>query len=41
MSIAEVADILGCSQSTVAVHLHRARHRPAEIVGEEVETNLD
>ena len=41
MPIAEVADIVGCSESTVSVHLHRARHRLAEIVGEEVETNVD
>jgi RNA polymerase sigma-70 factor (ECF subfamily) len=41
MSVSEVADIVGCSQSTVSVHLHRARHRLAEIVGEEVETNVD
>jgi RNA polymerase sigma factor (sigma-70 family) len=41
MSVSEVADIVGCSTSTVSVHLHRARHRLAEIVGEEVETNVD
>ena len=41
MSVSEVADIVGCSQSTVSVHLHRARHRLAEIVGEGVETNVD
>jgi RNA polymerase sigma-70 factor (ECF subfamily) len=41
MPVSEVADIVGCSTSTVSVHLHRARHRLAEIVGEEVETNVD
>jgi RNA polymerase sigma factor (sigma-70 family) len=41
MPVSEVADIVGCSESTVSVHLHRARHRLAEIVGEEVETNVD
>ena len=41
MSVSEVADIVGCSESTVSVHLHRARHRLAEIVGEEVETHVD
>ena len=34
--MAEVADLVGCSASTGFVHLHRARHRLAEILGEEV-----
>jgi RNA polymerase sigma-70 factor, ECF subfamily len=33
--VSEVADILGCSDSTVKVHLHRGRKRLAELVGEE------
>jgi RNA polymerase sigma-70 factor (ECF subfamily) len=37
----EVADLVGCSASTVTVHLHRARTRLAEILGEEVEANAD
>jgi RNA polymerase sigma factor (sigma-70 family) len=32
----EVAHILGCSESTATVHLHKARRRLAEILGEEV-----
>jgi RNA polymerase sigma factor (sigma-70 family) len=34
--LAEVADMLGCTESTARVHLHRARKRLAEILGEEV-----
>jgi RNA polymerase sigma factor (sigma-70 family) len=34
---AELADILGCSDATVRVHLSRARKRLAEILGEELE----
>jgi RNA polymerase sigma factor (sigma-70 family) len=41
MPIAEVADIVGCSESTVSVHLHRARRRLAELVGEEVQDRVD
>ena len=37
----DIADILGCSESTVAVHLHRARRRLAELVGEEAEVDVD
>jgi RNA polymerase sigma-70 factor (ECF subfamily) len=32
--MAEVADLLGISESTGFVHLHRARHRLAELLGE-------
>ena len=31
----EIADIVGCSRSTGWVHLHRARSRLAELLGEE------
>jgi len=34
--VSEVAHVLGCAQSTARVHLHRARRRLAEILGEEV-----
>jgi len=34
--VSEVAHILGCAESTARVHLHRARQRLAEILGEEV-----
>jgi RNA polymerase sigma-70 factor (ECF subfamily) len=33
---AEIADILGCSESTARVHVHRARKHLAEVLGEEV-----
>ena len=33
----EVADLLGCSTATGFVHLHRARHRLAELLAEEVD----
>ncbi|MGN6574734.1 MAG: SigE family RNA polymerase sigma factor [Nocardioides sp.] len=32
----EVADILGCSESTVKVHLFKARRRLSELLGEEI-----
>jgi RNA polymerase sigma-70 factor, ECF subfamily len=32
--VSEVAEILGCSQMTAKVHLHRARKRLAELIGE-------
>jgi RNA polymerase sigma-70 factor (ECF subfamily) len=35
--IAEIADILSISSSTAKVHLHRARARLAELLGEEVD----
>lgn len=34
--VAEVAEILNCATSTAKVHLHRARKRLAEVLGEEV-----
>jgi RNA polymerase sigma-70 factor (ECF subfamily) len=34
--IAEIAHALGVSESTVKQHLHRARRRLAQILGEEV-----
>ena len=37
----EVADLVGCSVATGWVHLHRARHRLAELLGEEVPTDVD
>jgi len=33
--VAEVADILACSEVTARVHLHRARKRLAELLGDE------
>ncbi len=33
--VAEVADIMNCSNATARVHLHRARARLAELLGEE------
>jgi RNA polymerase sigma-70 factor (ECF subfamily) len=32
----EIAHILGCAEATARVHLHRARRRLAELLGEEV-----
>lgn len=34
--VSEVAEIMDCSQSTAKVHLHRARKKLAEALGEEV-----
>ena len=34
--VTEIADILGCSDSTARVHLHRARQHLAAVLGEEV-----
>jgi RNA polymerase sigma factor (sigma-70 family) len=34
--LAEIADVLGCSESTARVHLHRARKHLADALGEEV-----
>ena len=39
--MAEVADLVGCSAATGWVHLHRARHRLAELLGEEVSDDVD
>jgi RNA polymerase sigma-70 factor, ECF subfamily len=36
LPLSEIADILRCSDATVRVHLHRARKRLAELLGEEV-----
>ena len=35
-SLDEIAELLDCSPSTAGVHLHRARTRQAELLGEEV-----
>jgi RNA polymerase sigma-70 factor (ECF subfamily) len=37
----EVADLLGCRPSTGFVHLHRARHRLAELLSETVSEEVD
>ena len=37
----EVADLLGCRPSTGFVHLHRARHRLAELLSETVPEEVD
>ena len=37
----EVADLLGCQSSTGFVHLHRARHRLAELLSETVPEEVD
>jgi RNA polymerase sigma factor (sigma-70 family) len=37
----EVADLLGCRPSTGFVHLHRARHRLAELLAETVPEEVD
>lgn len=34
--LAEIADVLGCSESTARVHLHRARKHLADVLGEGV-----
>ncbi len=34
LPISEVAEILACSESTVKVHLHKARKRLADRLGE-------
>jgi RNA polymerase sigma-70 factor (ECF subfamily) len=36
----EVADLVGCSVSTGFVHLHHARHRLAQALGEEVDGHV-
>ena len=38
--MAEVADLVGCSSSTGFVHLHHARHRLADLRGEEVDGHV-
>lgn len=37
----DVAELLGCSTSTGFVHLHRARHRLAELLSEHVTEEVD
>jgi RNA polymerase sigma-70 factor (ECF subfamily) len=39
MAAADVAEVLGCAVATVSVHLHRARARLAELLGEEVDSH--
>jgi RNA polymerase sigma-70 factor (ECF subfamily) len=40
--VAEVAEVLGCKPATASVHLHRARVRLAELLGErEEEVDVD
>jgi RNA polymerase sigma factor (sigma-70 family) len=36
LPVGEVADIMGCAAATARVHLHRARSRLGELLGEEV-----
>jgi RNA polymerase sigma-70 factor (ECF subfamily) len=36
----EIADILGCAESTVRVHLYRARKHLADVLGEEVNEDV-
>jgi RNA polymerase sigma factor (sigma-70 family) len=36
--VSEVAQVLGCSETTAKVHLHRARKRLAELLGEQETT---
>jgi RNA polymerase sigma-70 factor (ECF subfamily) len=36
MPAGEIADVLGCAEATVRVHLHRARTTLARLLGEEV-----
>lgn len=38
LSVEETADVLGCEPSTASVHLHRARRRLADQLGEPEET---
>jgi RNA polymerase sigma-70 factor (ECF subfamily) len=37
----QIAELLGCSESTGWVHLHRARRTLAERLGEEVTDDVD
>ena len=41
LPVHEIAAVLGCRVSTASVHLHRARARLAELLGEEVGSNAD
>jgi RNA polymerase sigma-70 factor (ECF subfamily) len=38
--LAEISDILGCAEPTARVHLHRARKRLADLLGEEVSEDV-
>ncbi len=37
-SVADIGNVLGCSENTAKVHLHRARKRLASVLGEREET---
>jgi RNA polymerase sigma-70 factor (ECF subfamily) len=39
LPVAEVADVMGVRPGTVKTHLHRARNRLAEVLGEPVEVD--
>jgi RNA polymerase sigma-70 factor (ECF subfamily) len=41
LPVNQIADTLGCSSSTVSVHLHRARIKLADLLEEEVGTSAD
>jgi RNA polymerase sigma-70 factor, ECF subfamily len=41
LPVSEVAATLGCSSATVSVHLHRARNRLAELLAEEVSSDVN
>jgi RNA polymerase sigma-70 factor (ECF subfamily) len=41
LPVEDVAKAIGCRPSTARVHLHRARHRLAELLGEDVEEVRD
>jgi RNA polymerase sigma-70 factor (ECF subfamily) len=41
LPVKEIAGALGCSASTASVHLHRARTRLAELLREEVDSDVD
>jgi RNA polymerase sigma factor (sigma-70 family) len=41
LPVNQAAAIIGCSVSTASVHLHRARAKLAELLGEEVGSNAD
>ncbi len=40
LPVAEIAHILDCAEPTARVHLHRARKRLAEVLGEEVSEDV-
>ncbi len=39
--VQEIAQIMDCSEATAKVHLHRARKKLAELLGEEVTADVD